>query len=47
MDWSDVFLAAAKMCNYLRKETAASVVFAIFVGVWTCVDTNKSFHQSD
>jgi len=35
MDVSDVFLAVAKLCNYLRWETAAAVAFSTFVCVWT------------
>jgi len=35
MDVSDVFLAAAKVCNYLQLETTAAVVFAIFVPIWS------------
>jgi len=35
MDVSDVFLAGAKLCNYLGWETAAAVAFSTFVCVWT------------
>lgn len=35
MDWSDVFLAAAKMCNYLSLKRASEFVFGFFVLVWS------------
>ncbi|EJD53612.1 longevity assurance proteins LAG1/LAC1 [Auricularia subglabra TFB-10046 SS5] len=35
MDWSDVFLAAAKMCNYLSLKRTSESVFGFFVLVWS------------
>ncbi|QRW08353.1 TLC domain protein [Ceratobasidium sp. AG-Ba] len=35
MDWSDVFLALAKMLNYLDMEISKSIAFTWFALVWT------------
>ncbi|KAF8608844.1 longevity assurance proteins LAG1/LAC1 [Ceratobasidium sp. AG-I] len=35
MDWSDVFLAASKMFNYLDMEISKSIAFTFFAAVWT------------
>lgn len=35
MDVPDAWLAAAKAFNYLGKDTAANVTFALLMGIWT------------
>lgn len=35
MDWSEAFIAIAKCSNYLRLQNTSTVLFAIFVVVWT------------
>ena len=35
MDIPDLFIATAKMLNYLRWERAQNVMFIVFIGTWT------------
>jgi acyl-CoA-dependent ceramide synthase len=35
MDIPDLFIAMAKMLNYLRWERAQNIMFIVFIGTWT------------